>query len=545
LGAAAFVCYAPGLFWGLPYGKAINGAYQILDGGIVYRDFWTMYAPGMFYLTAGVFKFIGREVVFQGAVAILIRAGIAATLFLLVRRLGLTRRLAAALALVLAAGMWQTNPEIISYHPALLFLLLFLNQVIRYFHEGTARTLFWAGIWAGLAACFKHDVAAYFVLSAMLGYVLSWTLAARPRPSHWISPVKAAAFVALGALVCFLPVAVWIAAKAGKDAFQDLFVFPSTVFAKVRREQYAPLFPRLDLLLDWLADPLWFGKGRRALYNLAHWIRANFPQYVFLVAVGVVLGKRRTIPGPRLASILTLSAGILFFWMAAHVQQNTHLFTMAVLSSLLGAIAWTGLAGTAQRRTKILLSAFAAVYGFALVVNPLMAVSYVATGWAEHKTFDLPGVRWIRVSDREYAFYEPIARFLRENTEEGEYIYVGLERHDAIVINDPRFYYLSDRLSCCRYGELHPGVADRRDQQEEIIRDMEMRDVRAAVLWQFFGPDQDTTANRLRDRLAAAVPGTGATRLDEYISSRFSPVMTRGHHTVVWRNDLPLPQADD
>ncbi len=422
LGAVALVCYAPGLFWGLPYGKAINGAYQILDGRIIYRDFWTMYAPGMFYLTAGVFKFLGREVVFQGAVAILIRAGIAATLFLLVRRLGLTRSLAAALTLVLAAGMWQTDPEIISYHPALLLLLLFLTLVIRYFQEGTARTLFWAGVWAGLAACFKHDVAAYFVLSAMLGLFLSWTLTTPPRPSHWISPVKAVAYVALGALVCFLPVATWIAAKAGTDAWRDLFVFPSTVFAKVRREQYAPLFPRLDLMLDWLADPLWLNKGRRALYDLAHWIQSNFPQYVFLVAVGVVLGRRRAISGPRLASILTLTAGIPFFWMAAHVQQNTHLFTMAVLSGLLGAIAWTGFSGNPNRRAKNLLAAFAAVYGFGLVVGPLLAGSYVAQNWAGHRTLDLPGIRWIRLSDREYGIYEPIARFLREHTEEGEYI---------------------------------------------------------------------------------------------------------------------------
>jgi hypothetical protein len=424
-----------------------------------------MYAPGMFYLTAGVFKFLGREVVFQGAVAILIRAGIVATLFLLVRRLGLTRSLAAVLALVFGAGMWQTGPEIISYHPALLLLLLFLTQVIRYFHEGTARTLFWAGVWAGLAACFKHDVAAYFVLSAMLGLLLSWTLTTRPRPSHWVSPVKAAASVALGALVCFLPAAAWITAKAGADAWQDLFIFPSTIFAMVRREPYAPFFPRLDLILDWLADPFWFSKGIRALYNLAHWIQANLPQYVFLVAVGVVLGRRRAIAGPRLASILTLTAAIPFFWMAAHVQQNTHLFTMAVLSGLLGAMAWTDLSGNRNRRAKILLAAFAAVYGFGVAVGPLFAGYYVALNWAEHRTLDLPGIRWIRLSDREYGIYEPIARFLREQTEEGEYIYVGVARHDVFEGNDARFYYLSNRLSCCRYSELHPGVADRHDQQ--------------------------------------------------------------------------------
>jgi hypothetical protein len=41
----AFLLLAVGSFWGLPSGKAVAGALVILDGGVPYRDFWTMYAP--------------------------------------------------------------------------------------------------------------------------------------------------------------------------------------------------------------------------------------------------------------------------------------------------------------------------------------------------------------------------------------------------------------------------------------------------------------------------------------------------------------------
>jgi hypothetical protein len=218
---------------------------------------------------------------------------------------------------------------------------------------------------------------------------------------------------------------------------------------------------------------------------------------------------------------------------------------MAVLSGLLGAMAWTDLSGNRNRRAKILLAAFAAVYGFGVAVGPLFAGYYVALNWAEHRTLDLPGIRWIRLADREYETYEPIARFLREQTEEGEYIYVGVARHDVFEGNDARFYYLSNRLSCCRYSELHPGVADRHDQQKEIIRAMRRHEVRAAVLWQVADSNQDTVRlNTVKERRAAAISGSGATLLDEYISAHFSPVMTSGQHTVVWRKDRPLPEED-
>ena len=56
LGLIAFLLLAPGAFYGLPSGKLVVGATRILQGEVPYRDFWTMYAPGSSYLTAGLFS---------------------------------------------------------------------------------------------------------------------------------------------------------------------------------------------------------------------------------------------------------------------------------------------------------------------------------------------------------------------------------------------------------------------------------------------------------------------------------------------------------
>jgi hypothetical protein len=112
LGAVAFLVFLPGVFWGLPGGKTMAGALQILDGRIPYRDFWTMYAPGMFYLSALIFRVLGQEIVYQGVATYLLNAGLVAALFVIVRRLGLPRRRALAVGSVTILALWSTSPGI-------------------------------------------------------------------------------------------------------------------------------------------------------------------------------------------------------------------------------------------------------------------------------------------------------------------------------------------------------------------------------------------------------------------------------------------------
>ena len=43
-------------------GFSLYGAMRVLDGHIPYRDFWTLYTPGEFYLLAGLFKIVGPSI---------------------------------------------------------------------------------------------------------------------------------------------------------------------------------------------------------------------------------------------------------------------------------------------------------------------------------------------------------------------------------------------------------------------------------------------------------------------------------------------------
>ena len=105
----AIVLMLPGLFYGLPGGKAITGGLRVLDGEVPYRDFWSMYAPGMFYFQALFFAIIGKTIVPQAVAVILIRAMGAVLVFLITRRLGMARVPAIAIAVVVVVMQWQNQ----------------------------------------------------------------------------------------------------------------------------------------------------------------------------------------------------------------------------------------------------------------------------------------------------------------------------------------------------------------------------------------------------------------------------------------------------
>jgi hypothetical protein len=182
-----------------------------------------------------------------------------------------------------------------------------------------------------------------------------------------------------------------------------------------------------------------------------------------------------------------------------------------------------------------------ALYVAALLAAPLQNALRVVHDWQGSRTVDIPGTRWIRVPVRRFEVYEPIAKFIREHTREDERIYVGVERHDAIVITDMRFHYLTGRLSCCRYSELHPGITDRLEVQQEIAEGIEAAGVRAVVIWRFGWPQE--RLDQIKARRMAAVDGVGESWLNDYIEANFEPLAQHGEYVLMWRRDA-LPPGD-
>ncbi len=544
LGIVGALFLMPRVFCGLPMGKSICGALRVLEGHVPYRDFWTMYAPGQFYAIAGLFRLFGRECFVQGIAVVLINSAIGSIMFLLARRAGIRRAIAVLVSSLIVVSLWIYSGELTTYPPALLCALLAVDRVLHYLHKGGLGKLFLAGLLLGVAACFKHDVAFYIMTAVAVMLFTSWFGVARCRPSIWSHPFRAAIALAGGAVLIVLPVVILLALTAGKFVWQDLVVWPATGFRGVRAEG-------IPTLPDWAAVTRWIGnwgdlrKARDAVFGQAHYILCNMPLYVFIIAACSLFFIRRHLIPMKLATSLLFLIMLPMFWIVAHVQPNTHVYSMAIFSLCLMAMAWSGTDSSSLRR-KLLRGALGigiAIYALGLVAYPASYIARIAINFSGSRFLGLPGARGIWVAKDQYDLYYPIVSFISQHVPPDEKIYVGLKRHDSPVINDLRFYYLTGRKNCCRYDELHPGITDRADVQQEIIDAIERHRVRCVVIWRFGW--SDAVLDEIKAHNMAAIPSLGNTHLDTFIAETFEPLARFGEYILMWRKGVPRPAVEE
>ena len=523
----AFLLLAPGILYGLPSGKAVVGGQRVLAGELPYRDFWTMYAPGQFYLQALLQGVFGRGIVAQALACVAVYAAAAGLVFRVARRVGCTRGLAGGTALVFALMSWDTSPELDSYPPALLLMVVALERVSAYLAGASRRALLVAGLALGCAAWFKHDVAAYAALGSSAGITIAW-YACGQRPASWLAPLQALRPLVLGCVVALAPVVLFVAATAPREAWQDLFVFPATTFREVRGERFPPLVPELEPLQSWLAAPGDLAAGRNALMGLRSWLLLRVPELAFLVAL-VLVWRKRLAP-LVLGTALVLLAPMPLFWSAAHVQQNTHLKSLALSVLLLGALAWMHSGG----RQRVALGVLAGAYALGLAILPASQAWLMASAWPKSRTLGLPATGPVRVSAREHAFYSAIVGWVRAHTEPGEPLYCGLVRHDAPVIGNQRFHYLAERPPATRWTEMHPGITDSEEIQRATIQALEAGGVRCAVLWEFGRGRRAAGLDSLRARHKDIDPSLGSDLLDRWLAERFAQALAADEYVVLW-----------
>ncbi len=170
---------------------------RVFHGQVPYRDFFTLYTPGLSYAHAALYALAGRPTLEAGrALSLAARAGMALLLFALARpfvRTSLPGVLWAAVpGLVLLIGL-DDAPVRWEPHPGWLSTLFALVAVWCLTHRPSTGWLIAAGASAGVAYAFKQN-AGLFILAA----IVAWTwFASRYSFLACLVPVAAFATVTL------------------------------------------------------------------------------------------------------------------------------------------------------------------------------------------------------------------------------------------------------------------------------------------------------------------------------------------------------------
>jgi hypothetical protein len=497
-------------------GLILLNAERITRGELPYRDYWTLYSPGYFYLVAAVFKLAGPDMLVARYLDIALRFLLTLEVYLLARRL--TGRWVALIPWAFVT-LWLGSIRFYSYpaFPATAAILLVMLLLWQYLN-GRGRPRLWlalAGAAVGTTALLRLDFGGYAGIGAAVA-VAAYELrqpaeGGRSWRSRLVAAVQAEAILVAGAVTVALPLYAYLAAAAGFETlWQNLIVFPATTF---RAARYLPVPRPIPDLAD-MSGAEW-----------KDWVRLYIPILTYIAALVVAaywlvrpIGDRI----PRAALYLALAgAGLGLVVKATSRYHELHALPTAIVAVVLATVLLYRVSARWWR--SIVFPVVLAGLSFLILLDPY--VLHFTDLLSQSRQFK-PGGCYSQVpraacvpltQDQEAA-----VQFLQRRAGPDEYIYVGTHRHDEIFANDVLFYFLAERPVATKYTELHPGLANTLPVQQEIAGELEAKDVRWIVTYRIWDSNEPNTS----------AESTGINYLDDTIRARYRSVVTLGNYQI-------------
>ena len=552
-------------------GIVVYGASRILKGDMPYRDFWTMYAPGQFYTVAFLFKIFGENLFVTRVYSATINLLIVLLVYFIVRKVSDERL--ALLSLVLSTlwmggwGLFYSSPT----PSGTFWSLLGIYFVIDFLCTEKISSLFTGGIITGIGAIFRHDIGGYTFIASTIVILFYAYLKISDRSIK--DTIKLWGRYLAGTVAGFLPFAIYFLVNVPfGEIIYDLIIFPGRVFLRVRDLPYPGFgfnlysflfyFPIIIYLISGIfivlnIFKLKYFKGNEWVnllflilglffFNQA-WVRSDVPHLLPTIIPAIMLlsslYKSELIKilgrGEIIIKILLLLMGFIL---------TLALYLNALKGLVIAVYALPLVLGTVISLIIYIPVQFRRFYrdipakATLQVVSLVLSVFVIFSCFRDFKgvsiqrifSFKIPGLvtsqferaKGIYVFQGQETYLEPAIKIVRANTKPDELIFVGNSRHDRIFINDVMFYFLCERHSATKYHELHPGLANTRKVQLEIIDELKRNNVKIIVLWN--GAENVVEPNE-------SSVSTGVNDLDDFIRLNYATIMYLGPYRILQR----------
>jgi len=226
----------------------------------------------------------------------------------------------------------------------------------------------------------------------------------------------------------------------------------------------------------------------------------------------------------------TFVVAYLLHYSSAHIQINTNIITMAMYGVMLGVITFDQAGRRMQARGRTVWRSagllFAAVLFASYASKPVYSRLRDST---ESVVLTLPKVSGLRVSPDMQDTLTRLVSFIDSHVPPGKKIFVGLHRHDTVVIGDGKMYFILDRGNATRQDQLHPGIVDTAKIQRQMIRDLQRNAVEYIVIRHVF---DDKALDKLRKIWSKTLPESGATELDSFIGEHYQKLESAGQYEI-------------
>ncbi len=528
------VTFAHSLFLsnrGLNYydeGIAVYGASQIINGSVLYKDIWSNYAPGQYYLLALTFKVFGQSIIAERILSSVLNSGVIFCVYLLAYRL--IRDATALFSWFFALALFSRYTFYGCNLPtAFLFCLLSFLCVAKFLETEKRFCLVLSGILIGLVTLFRHDFGAYTLLSECAIIILfkyrNQTVTKQSLSQKLWSCLKLCLLLLPGLFMVLIPVVVFfVFTVPARVLFEDLIWFPFAVYSKVRYVPW-PFFPSIRILSE---------NSSRFFRHMLVILPSNFMLSVLVLLSGHLMltsWRKLAFSTKDWLALLLLFMSLTLFNYSRILSDIYHMVPQVLLMIIV--LPW--LCRVFAQNTGIRLYSFLKSLSVFLVIVAFIAFApmfvrntggklAISQSKNKYTKLQIDRARHIEIKSARAAPLQQAVAFVKSVTSPEERIFVGNSRHDKTRANEPMFYFLAERHNATIFNDLHPGLVTTETVQKRIMEDLIRHRVRYIVLsskYEVVGTDKESRKNN------------GVVLLDNFIKLNYDEVEWFSHYTIL------------
>jgi len=418
-------------------GIILQGAQRILDGQVLYRDFFSFFTPGSYYLFALVFRVFGDSYLVAHTALAFFGAVFSPITYLLARRV--CSRQASLLVtglMTITALPWRF--VVIHNWDSTLWACLALYCAVRLLESPSVKWAFAAASFVSLTALFEQSKGAGLLLGLGAGFLI---IVVGSQPSKLFTRDRLIATVA-GLAWPFFGTVVYFASRHALTTMLASWFWPLQHYSVANRVPYAydNLTGEARHRIFDAASP-----GLRLFAMLVFSARSWVP---FLPLLGVALlirlifrRWRRISVGPEWGYYVLVSATISGLLLSIVVARSDYLHFIYLQPVFFLALAWL-LDGRGIRNRSF--TRIAPVVGFCLSMSLLpMAANLLFQARANHTVATRRGTLTMQTRD-------PVIEYVQGHVAPGEQI--------LIYPYQSTYYYLTETYSPTRFDFYQPGM---------------------------------------------------------------------------------------
>jgi 4-amino-4-deoxy-L-arabinose transferase-like glycosyltransferase len=456
--AFSYLCLFRTFSWIDPdEGIILQGAQRILNGQVVYRDFFSFFTPGSYYLLALLFRVFGSSLLVAHTALAFIGAAFSPITYLL------ARRVCSRQASLLTTGLMTITAlplRFVLLHnwDSTLLASIALYCAVRLLERPSDLCAFATASLVSLTGMFEQSKGACLLLGLGAGFaIIAW----RTRLNLFTR--RQVLTIVLGLVWPVLVAAIYFASQHALVPMLESWFWPLQHYSAANKVPYG--YPNL-------AQMAVFGAGSWGMRLLEIVLFSPLLWFPILPLFGVALLVRLTVKGERSGisvatqrHYLLVSAAITGLLLSVLVVRTdyTHFVYLHPVFFLI--VAW--LFDGKEIRSR-LFARWSPVAAFLITISVLILGTASLFGTrAKNETMTRRGTITTRTRDQ-------IAEYVQQRVGAGEPIF--------IYPYEPTYYYLTNTQNVTSYEFYQPGMHTQ-EQALEILSQLKSRPPRV-ILWE-------------------------------------------------------------